>query len=136
MLFALSLSVPANTAATAPETAVLRIGPGTITHMWIRWRWGIGNLGGCRISYQGFQHWPLNPDEWFPSTHEPLEFDEQLGIAGDTPTLQVKAYNTDDSYDHTLWVGVEVMQPEAAPLTAEQIRQMFYGTSQEVEIEL
>ena len=84
-----------------------------------------GNLGGCRILYQGFQHWPLSIGEWFPSSTASLDFEVDMEITGDPSEFVVEAYNLDDSFPHTLWVAFNILRPGEAPLTAEQVERIF-----------
>lgn len=136
MLFSKSISVPLSTTAASPQRTTVELTAGILRRVWIRWRWGIGNLGGCRILYHEFQYWPLAPTQWFPSSEFPLEFEESFEISGDPSVVVVIAYNTDDSYAHTLWVAFEIEREEGVTLTAEQIRRMFLGETQVVEVQL
>ncbi len=125
MIFGKSISVLLNTLPASPLKTEIDVGPGILRRVWIRWRWGVGNLGGCRIKCHEFQYWPLTRGQWFPSSVEPLEFEEDMDL-GDLPLqFVVEAYNLDDSYPHTLWVAFNVLRPGPAPLTAGELMEIF-----------
>lgn len=125
MLFSASIEIPASTTAADPLRTTIPITGGVLRRVWVRWRWGIGNLGGCRILYREFQHWPLSLGQWFPASPDPLEFEENFAISTDPSVLVVESYNLDDSYEHTLWVAFNVLREGGAPLTAEQVQRIF-----------
>lgn len=125
MLFSASIEIPLSTTQASPLRTTIVATVGVLRRVWIRWRWGIGNLGGCRILYHEFQHWPLSIGDWFPSADEGLEFEESFEITGDPAEFVVEAYNLDDSYPHTLWVAFNILRPSGEPLTPEQVERMF-----------
>lgn len=114
MIFARQILIPANTQLDDPLITTIPISLGTLRHVWVRWRWGSGNLCGCRILYASFQMWPLTMTDWFVSTPYPLDFEDDLPI-DDVPTdLVVEAYNIDDTFEHRLWVAVSILRSPAA----------------------
>lgn len=64
-----------------------------------------------RIKYAEFQLWPLGPSEWFGSHPFPLDFAEQFRIVTEPTTLCIETYNEDDTFEHTVWVGISVLRP-------------------------
>jgi len=125
MFFPKTIPIPLLTTQAAPLRTTVEATAGTLMRIWVRWRWGIGNLGGCRILYQGFQHWPLSLGEWFPSSDASLDFEVDMEITGDPAEFVVEAYNLDDSYPHTLWVAFNILRPGPAALTAGELAEMF-----------
>lgn len=111
MLFAKSIVIPANTTKANRLVTHFPICDGVIKRVWVRWRWGSGNLCGCRILYESFQVWPLSMTEWFVSIVQDLVFDEDFEIDDVPHTLRVEAYNDDDTFPHTLWIAVSVLRP-------------------------
>ena len=110
MIFAKEVTTPAQTTREAPQTTDLHITEGSLRHFWVRWRFGSGNLCGVRILHTTFQHWPLTPGEWFPSSTAPLSFPEDLRVEKTTPLLQIQTFNLDDVFDHSVWVAVYVQR--------------------------
>jgi len=125
MFFPKTIPIPLATAPAAPLRTTVVATAGTLRRIWIRWRWGIGNLGGCRILYHEFQHWPLSLGEWFPSSDASLDFEVDMEIIGDPAEFVVESFNLDDSYPHTLWVAFNILRPSEAPLTAEELMEIF-----------
>lgn len=125
MFFPQTIPIPLDTKPGDPLRTRVVATAGILKHIWIRWRWGIGNLGGCRILYREFQHWPLSLGEWFPSSDASLDFEVDMEITGDPAEFVVESYNLDDSYRHTLWVAFNVLRPGPAPLTAGELMEMF-----------
>jgi len=108
MFFCRSLTIPPNTPLGATARGSLRICEGVITHVWVRWYWGSGNLCGLRVLYNEFQFWPLSIGTWFPSAPEMLDFEEGIPVETEPFTLVLDGYNLDDTYPHTVWVAVNV----------------------------
>jgi len=121
MFFSQSLTIPANTPENNPSRAVLRVCEGTITHVWVSWYWGSGNLCGARALYNEFQFWPLSIAGWFPSTPYPLDFEENLPVDTAPFEIALEGYNNDDSYPHTVWLSVNVRRVELS----ENLRQLL-----------
>jgi len=110
MLYSKVVSILANTLPTAPLIVRCPVCEGVITRIWVRWRWGSGNLCGCRLVYEGSQQWPRNLDEWFISNVQDTVFATEF-VVDDVPHhVNVYAYNLDDSFPHTLWVAFEIMR--------------------------
>jgi len=83
-----------------------------VRHVWIMWRWGVGNLGGVRMKYQEFQFWPMTGAVWFPSSQAALDFEERLVVRAAPLVLVIEGYNLDDTYSHDVWVGFNMLVDE------------------------
>jgi hypothetical protein len=105
--------IPHSTLITAPLKVKVPISEGTVNHVWIRWRWGSANLCGCRILYATFQAWPLSAEEWYPSSAALLDFEERFLIGEGPKHLEIHAYNHDDVFSHTVWVGLSILRDVA-----------------------
>jgi len=112
MLYAVEVEIPAQTSTTTPQVTTLALTEGVIKRIWLRWRFGAGNLCGVRLFYASFQYWPLTMGQWFPSTVYPLEFEERFPVQREPYTLKIETFNNDDIFSHTLWVAVLVMREE------------------------
>ena len=110
MFYAISIIVPANTTRDNPKRDTLPVTMGTITRVMLRWRWGIGDLGGCRVLYHETALWPRNRNSWIPSFHESIEYAEGWPLNLDPSELVIETYNTDDTHEHAFWIGVEIMR--------------------------
>lgn len=115
MLYSKVVTVPAQTVMAVPQIETLKVTNGIIRHIWVRWRYGSGNLCGVRLRCEGFVHWPLTLGEWFPSTPYPLEFDESFPVETEPYQVLVEAYNLDDVYTHDVWIAVLVSRYHGVP---------------------
>jgi len=115
MFYSAQVSIPAQTLAMTPYSTQLVLSEGVIRRVWVRWRFGSGNLCGVRILQATFQYWPLSIGEWFPSTVHPLEFEEYHALVNSPYTLDIEGYNTDDVHSHEVWIGVLVSRVKAVP---------------------
>jgi len=109
MLFSASILIPANTPVTAPTRTVIGVHYGAVKQVWIRWRWGSGNLGGVRILRAEFQLWPLSAGQWFISSPHETVWSDDYTIAEEPTSFVVEAYNLDDTFDHTCWVAFSIL---------------------------
>lgn len=116
MYFVTPLEVPKNTAEGSPAIVTLPIGPGTIT------RWNIGFPAGCaglvHVIIKRFDHQVLPEGEGESLYWDNYMFEIAEGLEMDQPPYEViiEAWNLDDSYSHTVFVGVEVTEfPEVTP---------------------
>jgi len=110
VIYSQEIVIPLNTLEGAPISRRLDIVEGVIKRVWVRWRWGSANLCGAAIYRGGFQVWPSSGDEWFPSSIRDTEFTEEYEVNDEPLHFIVRAYNVDDTYDHTLWVGMSVLR--------------------------
>lgn len=108
MFFLGNVDIPAGTAKKSPRRFTVQVTIGTLKRVWVRWRWGPGNLCGCRILYHEFQHWPLSLGKWFPSTTEALDFHEEFDVLTEPVEFVVESYNLDTRYPHNVWVAFEI----------------------------
>lgn len=110
MLFSKSIVIPANTSKALPLITKIPICEGLLNRVWVRWRWGSGNLCGCRILYESFQVWPLSMTEWFVSNVQDIVFDESFRVDDVPHVCRVESYNLDDTFPHTLWVAFAILR--------------------------
>lgn len=110
MLFSKSITIPPNTTKANVLVTTFPICEGVIKRVWVRWRWGSGNLCGCRILYESFQVWPLSMTEWFVSNTQDMAFDENFLINDVPHVFRIESYNLDDTFPHTLWIAVSILR--------------------------
>ena len=112
MLFCTELAIPANTPRSRPAVAKLQLTRGVVRHVWVRWRFGSGNLCGCVVRWHRFQIWPLTGSSWIPSSSLDLSFDEDFTLVREPYEVEIEGYNTDEIYSHKVWVGLNVFPIE------------------------
>jgi len=112
MIYIVELSIPANTSIVDPAHAVLGVNLGVVTQVWVRWRWGSGNLCGVVIKRAGVQTWPLPGDTWFVSRLEETTWQENLHVDDYPLFFDLYAYNLDDTFPHTVSVFMNLQQSQ------------------------
>jgi len=124
MLYSKEIEIPPNTTRFDPLAVILDVVEGTVKRVWVRWYWGSGNLCGCRLTRGGSQVWPTSLTEWFLSSPYPLTFEEAYPIPDEPLEITVEAYNLDDTFAHTVWVGVLVLRQETSRRMADFMEYM------------
>jgi len=115
MIYRLEETISSNTPQTAPEVFKLAVTKGVITNVWVFFPWGCANLVGVQIWYEGFQLWPISKGEWLRGNDILFHFEDPYKVETEPTFLRIKAYNEDDTYDHTPWVMLEVVKQEEIP---------------------
>jgi len=83
---------------------------GVVRKVWVRWHWGPGNLCGVRIYRGGFQLWPTTLGAWFGSSVQETVFEGAYELRDEPLHFVIEGYNLDDTYDHEVWLGFEVLR--------------------------
>jgi hypothetical protein len=110
MLFTDELTIPANTPATAPVRTTISLSPGTITEISVLFPPKKGAFVGVRILRFERVHWPTNPDKWIVADGETVDWDEDYDMDEEPFELHFEAYNTDDTFAHTVYFRVAVLE--------------------------
>ena len=105
------LSIPANTPESDPVTVEFKVPAGMITRVRIMIPEGCFGLVHVRIMHYEYQVWPSNPGEWYEGDGVQIEFDESYRLEEDWNPIRIEGYNEDDTYDHTIRVGLSVQPP-------------------------
>ena len=114
MIYCKEISIPANTTAETPLSSQIDVVEGVVKRVWVRWRWGSADLGGCAIFRGGFQVWPTSAAQWFPSSVHDTVYDEMYYLGDEPLHFIVRSFNLDDTFPHKLWVGFSVIRPKYA----------------------
>lgn len=111
MIYSQEIVIPPNTVRQFPIRSEIAVVEGVVKRVWVRWRWGSADLGGCAIFREGFQLWPTTGSEWFYSSEHETVFDEIYPVTDEPLQFIIKAYNEDDTFPHKLWIGFSVIRP-------------------------
>lgn len=128
MIYTADLVIPPNTYPVLPVSTYLYVSYGVVTQVWIRWRWGAGNLAGVRISREGSAVWPYNPDAWLSSLSLETTWNEEYLLAGEPFYFLIEGYNLDDSYQHTVTVVLNVQRPSLSSNLTRFLEYMASGS--------
>ena len=116
MFYEWAIAVPANTTEAAPITQEMKLTKGVITRIEIQFPTGCAGLAHCRILEGTIQKWPTPPSTSFASDGYTVPIEENYELENLPATLFAKAWNLDDTYDHTIYVRVGVLRGEGALL--------------------
>lgn len=108
MSYAVALAIPPNTPSETPESHELKVAPALIDRVSLTFPSGCVGLVGVRFRHPERQIWPINPGEWFVGNDEQIAFTPNLRLEAHATLIYVEGYNTDDTYDHTVYVRIDV----------------------------
>ena len=112
--FEQKIDIPANTAEGSPTTQDITLVKGFVSHVWIRFPQGPVGLAGVQIwdsSDIPKQLWPGATSTWFTGDNEVIEFNTEYDVPliDSEYKLQIKGYNSDDSYSHSVLIRIWVV---------------------------
>lgn len=118
MLFEVSVTIPANTTATAPTTAMLHIAHGIITKIMVRPRPGHAALAHCVILHHEHQIAPSTQGMDFAGDTFPIDWEEFYESYQPPYELKIMGWNEDDTYPHTFDIFVAILPRKGIIATA------------------
>jgi hypothetical protein len=110
MLFVEELTIPANTPITAPARVTIGLAPGTITEISVLFPPKKGVFVGVRLLRFERVQWPTNPDKWIIADGESVDWGEDYDLLDEPYELHLEAYNTDDTFAHTVYLRIAVLE--------------------------
>lgn len=113
MFYRYSLTVPANTPATAPVRTTMYLSHGIIHHVEVAFPPGCAGLVHASIWRFEHQAWPTNPDEEFAWDNYTIDIrNEAFGLTKRPYNLSLRAWSNDDTFSHTIVARIGIRQPE------------------------
>ena len=109
MAFSTKITIPALTTADDPEIVVLTTTNMRIIGLDITFPDGCVGLVECWIEYQGRQIFPYNPDGTFVGNGQTIHTAPQFDLLGPPFGLLIYGINSDDTFDHTLYIVVDAI---------------------------
>jgi len=106
--YAGSLTIPASTTWSAPEELVLQVSFGTILEWYIKGMLEHQRQVSVAIYYLGHRIFPEGEGEYFYPSEHPGVFKVETKMTPGARSIVVRGANTDDTYEHTVYVGVVV----------------------------
>lgn len=113
MIFETSITIPANTASTNPETVMLGIAHGIITKIMVRPRPGHQALAHCVILHHEHQIAPSTENMDLHGDAPPIDWEEYYESYQPPYELKIKGWNEDDTYPHTFDIFVAILPRKA-----------------------
>jgi len=109
LAFATEITIPANTTRADPTVVTLDTANMRIIGLDITFPDGCVGLVECSIDYQGRQVFPYNPEGKFVGNGQTISIHPQLDFIGPPFDLSIVGINTDDTFEHTLYVVIDVL---------------------------
>lgn len=108
MFFEFYLTIPANTAKANEITKECSIGYGVINKVDVQFPSGCAGFAHLAIDRFKHQILPTNIDGYFTSDNTTITTNEDIEVYDKPFTVYIRGYNTDDTFDHTIYVRVYV----------------------------
>lgn len=107
-MYFLQLTIPKNTARTAPQLNTLDFAPGILRKVRILHPSGCADLVGVAIYYLGTRLLPMNDQNWFLGNGFPIEFAPNFDVRHEPTRFDIYSYNEDDTYQHRPSIMFEI----------------------------
>ena len=112
MHFFYPVTAPHATTQLIPYTEVLKLSYGVITDVFIYIPRGHIGLASLQLLYHEHQLYPLNPGGVYKGNETTIAFKEYQPITVNPFELKARVWNTDDTIDHTFYIGLAMQRPE------------------------
>lgn len=120
MDYFLSLTIPPNTTPEHEEVIAVDVPMGWVKQVRITIPWGVAGLAGVRILANTAQIYPANLGAYYTGNDNTLIINDNLHLTDTFTTIEVCGYNADDTFPHTIYVGLTI-EPEEAEATPTQL---------------
>ena len=108
------MDLPKGTSEEGYFAFSLNLPAGVIRKIWAEFPNGCMGLVGVQLWRGPRQIFPLPEGVWLRSNDSVLNFAFSEIIDREPFTVELRAYNLDDTYNHTVWIGLEMSGPKAA----------------------
>lgn len=113
MLYKTDLTIPKKEEVNGTASTSMTLCEGTITRSFILFPSGCAGLAWVQIWLNGHQLIPWERGEWLRGDDHIIRDESRYPVTGPPRLLTIYGYNEDETYPHTVQVGVEVAAPEA-----------------------
>lgn len=113
MLYKTDLLIPSGQEIDNPASTTMVLCEGTITRSFVLFPSGCAGLAWVQIWLNGHQLIPWERGEWLRGDDHIIRDESRYPVTGPPRLLTIFGYNEDETYPHTVQVGVEVSAPEA-----------------------
>jgi hypothetical protein len=103
MYYTESITLPANGSINSLVTKELNLCYGWIKQVEITFPDGCCGFAAVNVLHFNTQVFPSNEGAWIKSNNETVKTTELIDLTTRPYTLLLRGYNTDDTYDHTIY---------------------------------
>ena len=112
MYYETTITIPADTLKSAPTEVELRVTQGIIHRIELEFPRGCAALAHVALYYHEHQFSPTNPDGDYASDGYVIPINDLLPLDSAPYTIEIRGWNDDDSYSHTIRVRMGILRPE------------------------
>lgn len=87
---------------------MLKIPNGIISKLWFEFPRGCAGLAGVQLWRGPYQLFPLPEGVWLRSDNSILNFNFSHAVTEEPFEIEIRGYNVDTIFVHTLWIGIEM----------------------------
>jgi len=102
------MTIPKNTAATSYTSFTMPLPVSQTERLWVEFPAGCKGLVGLQLWRGVEQIFPLPAGVWLVSDNAVMNFRFSHLIDTEPYEVTIRGYNTDDTYPHTPWMGLEL----------------------------
>lgn len=113
MLFKTDLTIPKKVVENGTASTTMKLCEGAITRSFVQFPSGCAGLVWVQIWLNGYQLIPWERGEWLRGDDHIIRDESRYPVTGPPRILTIYGYNEDESYPHTIQVGIEVSASEA-----------------------
>jgi hypothetical protein len=109
MYYAWNITLTKGNTATTPEKTVFQLENGIITRCEIVFPSGCQGLVFCHVNHALHQVYPKNPDYQYAGNGEKILATDEYELNEEPYQLEFYGWNTDEIYDHTITIRIQVV---------------------------
>ena len=128
MFYEYDITYPPNLTKYNEQVDILRLTRGIIKRIELVFPKGTAGLVGVRILRGYFQIIPLNYPAWIETDGETVGINTDIDLTVNPYELEVRGYNIDDTYSHTIRFRIELSLPESefsVPLVSDESERLI-----------
>ena len=109
MYYAWNITLEKGNTAATPEKTIFKLEHGIIVRCEIVFPSGCQGLVNCHINHSLHQVYPKNPDQQYTGNGETIFASDEYELKGEPHQLEFYGWNTDEIYDHTITVRIQIV---------------------------
>jgi hypothetical protein len=109
MYYAWNITLTKGNSDVTPEKTVFKLEDGVIVRCEVAFPSGCSGLVFCHINRSVHQVYPKNPDYQFTGNGETVITSDEFAISDEPHQLEFYGWNTDEVYDHTITVRIQIV---------------------------
>ncbi len=110
MIYKVDVAIDANTSIKDATNTTIKLTKGRIKKIEVYFPWGCAGLVGIQIIRKTWQLAPLTRGEWLKGNNLLLSHGYDYDLNTAPYQLVIKAYNLDDTFNHTPFVIIEIIR--------------------------